>query len=60
MSAVSAGWRQAAALPKALCRFSLVAWNEHLLAFGGETEFGKAVNTDVLEYGPAADVWSVR
>lgn len=57
---LEAGWRPAAPLPKDLCRFSLVAWRGHLLAFGGETGFGKSVNTDVLEYDPEADTWSVR
>ena len=60
MDAVPAGWQQAAPLPRDLCRFSLVAWDGHLLAFGGETDFGGSVNTDVLEYDPAVDTWSVR
>lgn len=60
MDDVPAGWRQAAPLPKDLCRFALVAWDGHLLAFGGETGFGRSVNTDVLEYDPDEDAWSVR
>lgn len=60
LNAVDAGWSSATPLPKDLCRFSLVAWNGRLLAFGGETAGGMAVNTDVLEYDPAADRWSVR
>ncbi len=60
LDAVDAGWRAAAPLPKDLCRFSLVAWDGRLLAFGGETDSGMAVNTDVLEYDPSADRWSVR
>ncbi len=57
---LAAGWRTAAPLPKDLCRFALVAWEGHLLAFGGETESGRAINADVLDYDPAADTWSVR
>ncbi len=57
---VAAGWKKAAPLPKDLCRFSMVAWNGRLLVFGGETDFGASVNTEVLEYDPAADRWSVR
>ncbi len=60
IDAVTAGWEVRAPLPKDLCRFSLVAWNGRLLAFGGETDYGKAINTDVLEYDPALDVWTVR
>jgi hypothetical protein len=60
MDAVAAGWKKGAALPKDLCRFSLVEWSGHLLAIGGETGYGRAVNTDVLEYDPAADAWTVR
>lgn len=57
---VDAGWKPRAPLPKDLCRFSMVAWKGRLLVFGGETEFGASVNTDVLEYDPADDAWSVR
>lgn len=60
LDAPADGWRQAAPLPKDLCRFSLVAWNGHLLAFGGETDFGAKINDEVLEYDPDADTWSVR
>jgi kelch-like protein 18 len=60
LDALEDGWRKASPLPKDLCRFSLVEWGGHLLAFGGETEFGATINTDVLEYDPAADTWTVR
>jgi hypothetical protein len=53
-------WTTAAPLPKDLCRFSLVAWKGRLLAFGGETRFGDEINTDVLEFDPAAGTWAVR
>ncbi len=59
-AAVDAGWKSLAPMPKDLCRFSMVAWNGHLLVFGGETDAGKAVNADVLEYDPGADKWTVR
>jgi len=60
LDALSDGWKQAAPLPIDLCRFSLVAWDGHLLAFGGETEYGKTINSDVLEYDPTVDEWVVR
>ena len=60
VSAVDAAWKSVAPIPKDLCRFSMVAWNGHLLVFGGETDAGKAVNADVLEYDPDADEWTVR
>ncbi len=60
MDAAAEGWKQAASLPKDLCRFSMVEWDGRLLVFGGETAFGKAVNTDVIEYDPTEDKWSVR
>ena len=60
ISAVDAGWKSVAPLPKDLCRFSMVAWNGRLLVFGGETDGGKSVNADVLEYDPDADAWTVR
>jgi hypothetical protein len=60
ISAVDAGWKPLAPMPKDLCRFSIVAWNDHLLVFGGETDFGKTVNAEVLEYDPEADTWTVR
>ena len=57
---IANGWRLAAPLPKDLCRFSMVAWEGRLLVFGGETDFGESVNTEVLEYAPDEDRWSVR
>ncbi len=60
ISAVDAGWKSVAPMPKDLCRFSMVAWKGHLLVFGGETDGGKSVNADVLEYDPEADKWTVR
>lgn len=57
---VDAGWKPAAPLPRDLCRFAIVAWKDRLLVFGGETDGGKSVSTDVLEYDPDADRWSVR
>lgn len=60
VSAVDAGWKSVAPLPKDLCRFSMVAWKGRLLVFGGESDGGRSVNADVLEYDPDADVWTGR
>lgn len=60
LDAPEAGWKRAAPLPKDLCRFSMVGTEDGLLVFGGETDYGAGVNTEVLAYDPARDAWTVR
>jgi N-acetylneuraminic acid mutarotase len=60
LDAVSAGWQRAAPPTKDLRDFCLVEGDGRLLLLGGRTADAKVVNTDVFEYDPDADAWTVR